>query len=100
MYRRSCVAWPTEPNKLPMVPKEQLHRIAGKDELVIVHMRNRTIPEAIERALRYAPAEAQALIDAGETFSAREMIRLLSQKVRRHFVDGRAFHDGVLEGGS
>lgn len=95
MYRRSRVTWPTEPNKLPVVPKEQLHRIAGKDELVMVHLRNRTIPEAIERAFRYAPAEAQALIDAGELFSARKMVRVLSHKVRRHFVDGRAFDDGV-----
>ncbi|HUF66492.1 MAG TPA: glycosyltransferase, partial [Gemmatimonadaceae bacterium] len=70
MYRRSSVTWPTEPNKLPVVPREQLHRVAGRDELVMVHLRNRTIPEAIERAFRYAPAEAQALIDAGHTFSA------------------------------
>ena len=94
-YRRERVSWPVVPNTLPTVAPERLHRIPGRDELVVVHDRNRTIPEAIERALRYAPAEAQARIDAGETFTARRMIRRLAQKSHRQFVEARAFDDGV-----
>ena len=94
-YRRERVSWPAEPNKLPTVPPQRLHRLPDRDELVVVHDRNRTVAEAIDRALRYAPAEAQARIDAGETFTARRMLRRLAQKTRRQFVDGRAFDDGV-----
>ena len=94
-YRRERVSWPAEPNKLPSVAPERVHKLANRDELVIVHDRNRTISEALDRALRYAPAEAQARIDAGETFTARRMIRRLAQKTRRQFVEGRAFDDGV-----
>lgn len=94
-YRRERVSWPSEPNTLPKVAPERLHRLANRDELVIVHDRNRSVAEALDRALRYAPAEAQARIDAGETFTAQRMIRRLAQKTRRQFVEARALDDGV-----
>ena len=94
-YRRERVSWPAEPNTLPRVPAERLHRLEDRDDLVIVHDRNRTIPEALDRALRYAPAEARARIEAGETFTARRMVRRLAQKSRRQFIDARALDDGV-----
>jgi len=94
-YRRERVAWPDEPNTLPRVAPERVHRLPDRDDLVIVHDRNRTVAEAIDRALRYAPAEARARIDAGETFTARAMFRRLAQKSRRQFLDARAFDDGV-----
>jgi hypothetical protein len=45
--------------------------------------------------MRYAPAEARALIERGETFTARKMFRRLAQKTRRQFIEARAFDDGV-----
>jgi glycosyltransferase involved in cell wall biosynthesis len=94
-YRRERVSWPAEPNKLPSVPPERLHKLANHDELVIVHDRNRTIPEALDRALRYAPAEAQAMIDRGETFTARRMLATLAAKTRKQFVYGEPWRDGM-----
>ncbi|MBD0291340.1 MAG: glycosyltransferase family 2 protein [Thermoleophilia bacterium] len=95
MYRRSRVAWPTIPNELPRVPRDAVHRLPSRDDVVMLHYRNRTIPEALERVLRYAPAEAEAMIAAGETFTAREMVRTLWRKVNRHFVRANALGDGV-----
>jgi (heptosyl)LPS beta-1,4-glucosyltransferase len=95
MYRRAAVRWPTFPNALPQVPAERLARIAARDELTLVHDRNRTIPEAIDRVRRYAPAQAQAMLDSGEVFSARRMIRTLAEKLYRHFVVSHALRDGV-----
>jgi hypothetical protein len=94
-YHRERVSWPAEPNKLPTVPPERLHKLANRDELVIVHDRNRTIPEALDRALRYAPAEAQAMIDRGETFTARRMLATLGGKTRKQFVYGEPWRDGM-----
>jgi glycosyltransferase involved in cell wall biosynthesis len=94
-YRRSAVRWPSEPNKLPILAEERLYRLPRTDELVMFHDRNRSIAEALDRVLRYAPAEAQAMIDRGETFTARRMIRRLAQKSRRQFIDAQAFDDGV-----
>ena len=54
-----------------------------------MHDRNRSIPEAIDRVRRYAPAQAQAMIDAGEVFSARTMLATLGEKLYRHFVVAR-----------
>jgi glycosyltransferase involved in cell wall biosynthesis len=95
MYRRAAVRWPAFPNALPEVPEERLARVATRDELTLAHDRNRNIPEAIDRVRRYAPAQAQAMIDAGEVFSARRMLTTLAEKLYRHFVLARALRDGV-----
>lgn len=94
-YRRKRVSWPVEPNTLPTVPLERLYKLENRDELVIVHDRNRTIPEALDRAVRYAPAEAQAMIDRGEVFTARRMLATIGGKTRKQFVYGEPWRDGV-----
>jgi hypothetical protein len=95
MYRRARVRWPAFPNALPQVPEDRVLRLPPRDELTLVHDRNRNIPEAIDRVRRYAPAQAQAMIDAGEVFTARRMLLTLGEKVYRHFVLARALRDGV-----
>jgi len=95
MYRRAAVSWPAFPNALPEVPEGRVVRLPPRDELTLVHDRNRNIPEAIDRVRRYAPAQAQAMIDAGEVFSARRMLVTLAEKLYRHFVVTRAARDGV-----
>jgi glycosyltransferase involved in cell wall biosynthesis len=95
MYRRSRVTWPTIPNALPTVLEERLHRVERRDDLVLVHDRSRNIPEVLERSIRYAPLQAQSMIDRGQTFSARTMIGALSEQVGRHFLKSKALRDGV-----
>jgi len=94
-YRRDRVSWPTEPNELPEIEPARLHRLPQREELVLVHDRNRSIPEALERAMRYAPAEAQALLDSGEVFTARKMLLRVARKARKQYVEAKAFDDGV-----
>jgi len=95
MYRRAAVRWPAFPNALPEVSEDRVLRLPQRDELTLVHDRNRNIPEAIDRVRRYAPAQAQAMIDAGEVFTARRMLLTLAEKLYRHFVVARALRDGV-----
>jgi glycosyltransferase involved in cell wall biosynthesis len=95
MYRRSRVAWPTAPNALPKVDEKRLYRVAQRDDFVLVHDRSRNIPEVLERSIRYAPVQAQSMIDRGEVFSARAMIWTLSRQVVRHFFKAQALRDGV-----
>ena len=94
-YRRARVSWPTEPNELPEIDPARLHRLPDREDLVLVHDRNRSIPEALERAMRYAPAEAQALLDSGEVFTARKMLLRVARKARKQYVEAKAFDDGV-----
>lgn len=94
-YRRGRVRWPKTPNALPLVPPDRVHRLPHRDDVVMVHERNRSVPEAIERALRYAPAQAQAMIDEGQVFTARAMLRTLAGKAYKQFVVGRPWRDGV-----
>jgi hypothetical protein len=95
MYRRAAVRWPEFPNALPEVPHARVARVPARDDLTLVHDRNRNIPEAIDRVRRYAPAQAEAMIEAGEVFTARRMARTLAEKLYRHFVVSRALRDGV-----
>ncbi|MDX6424265.1 MAG: hypothetical protein QOI67_1736 [Gaiellaceae bacterium] len=95
MYRSGRVEWPTFPNALPSAAPDRTYRIPPRDELVMIHDRNRTVAEAIERVLRYGPAQAQAMVDAGETFTARRMVGTLIEKAYRHFYVNRAAKDGV-----
>jgi glycosyltransferase involved in cell wall biosynthesis len=94
-YRRGRVRWPEIPNALPDVPPDRLLRLPSRDDVVMIHERNRTIPEAIERALRYAPAEAQSMIDRGQVFTARAMLRTLGGKAYKQFVVARPWREGV-----
>ncbi len=94
-YRRDRVRWPTFPNAHPEVAAGRLLRLPCDDALALVHDRNRTVPEAVERVLRYAPAQAQAMIDAGEVFTARKMLLTLGGKLSRHVVQARALRDGT-----
>jgi glycosyltransferase involved in cell wall biosynthesis len=95
MYRRLAVRWPAFPNSLPEVGTDRVLRLPPRDELTLAHDRNRNIPEAIDRVRRYAPVQAQAMIDAGEVFTARRMLTTLGEKLYRHFVLARALRDGV-----
>ena len=95
MYRKDRISWPTLPNKLPTLPDGRVHHLPLRDDLSLVHERNRTIAEALERVIRYAPAEAQALLDSGEIFTARKMVTRVGAKFYRQFVHARSLDEGV-----
>jgi glycosyltransferase involved in cell wall biosynthesis len=94
-YRRSAVEWPSVPNKQPMVAEDRLHRVPYQDEFVIIHERNRNVPELLDRVVRYAPLQAQSMIDRGEIFSAKAMVENLGRRLYIQFAEGRAHRDGV-----
>lgn len=95
MYRRSRVSWPTFPNALPDVPPERVHRIPDRDDVVMIHERSRNIPEILERVVRYAPAQAQAMYDSGQRFSAAAMFRTLTDKAHKQFVRAKPWNEGI-----
>ena len=95
MYRRDRVRWPEEPHALPRVEAARSYRLPSQDALVMRHERSRNLVEILDRAARYAPAEAQAMIDRGEVFTARAMTTRLAWKAYRQFVQARPDRDGV-----
>jgi hypothetical protein len=95
MYRRARVTWPTMPNALPVVPAGRKYQLPNRDELVIVHDRSRNIPETLERVIRYAPAQAQAMLAAGQVFSTRAMLGALAAQTDKEFFRAQAWNDGV-----
>jgi glycosyltransferase involved in cell wall biosynthesis len=94
-YRRSAVRWPHFPNRLPQVPEDRLLRLPPDDSLVLEHDRNRRVAETADRLVRYAPAQAQSMLDEGRVFTAQEMLRTLGVQFQRHVLDARAWEDGL-----
>lgn len=95
LYRKDRVRWPEVPNALPQVPAARTHRVPPDDALVLEHDRSRSIPEVLDRSLRYATRQAQAMLDRGEVFGARAMFASLGARTYRQFVQGKAWRDGV-----
>jgi hypothetical protein len=95
MYRPDRVTWPLMPNALPVVAAERKYVLPQRDELVIHHDRSRNIPEVLDRVLRYAPAQAQAMVDAGQRFTAGGMITALGLAFYKQFLEGQPWRDGV-----
>lgn len=95
MYRRSKVTWPTFPNALPIVPDERKAVVCSSDDLVLVHDRNRNVPEVLDRIVRYGPAQAQAMIDQGQRFTAWGMLVALARQVDKELFAAQAWKDGV-----
>ena len=82
-------------DKLPTVPEDRLWRVPPADVLVLLHDRSRNVPEVLERSIRYAPLQAQSMIDRGEIFSARAMTQELAKRLYVQVVIGKAYSDGV-----
>ena len=94
MYRHRAVKSPI-PNRLPTVADERTYRIANDDELALVHDGIVTFRKRSNHAIRYAPAQAQSMIDEGQTFSAKAMLVALARQTEKEFFRGRAWDDGV-----
>lgn len=95
MYRRDRVRWPEIPNTLPMVPDDRKFQIPQRDDLVIIHDRSRNVPEILERVIRYAPAQAQSMLDQGQRFTAQGMFRALAAQIDKEFFRAEAWNDGI-----
>ena len=95
MYRKSRIEWPVIPNAAPHVSDTRKYRVPSTDQTVLVHDRNRNIAEVLDRIVRYAPLQAQSMIDRGQVFSARAMFLSLGTRAKRQVIDGRAWRDGV-----
>ncbi len=95
MYRPLRVTWPTIPNTQPDVPDDRKYRIPSEDRLVMIHDRNRNLPEVLDRVVRYAPLQGQSMLDQGQAFTARSMLLAMSQVVDKQFVMARPWEDGM-----
>jgi glycosyltransferase involved in cell wall biosynthesis len=95
MYRRSRVQWPDVPNTLPCLPEERKFHLPQSDDMVIVHDRSRNVPEILDRVIRYAPMQAQSMLDQGQRFSAKAMFSALSAQVDKEFFRAEAWKDGL-----
>jgi glycosyltransferase involved in cell wall biosynthesis len=95
MYRRSRVQWPDTPNTLPSVPDQRKFHLPQNDDMVIIHDRSRNVPEILDRVIRYAPMQAQSMLDQGQRFSAKAMLSALASQVDKEFFRAEAWKDGL-----
>jgi hypothetical protein len=89
------VQWPDIPNTLPSVPENRKFNLSQNDDMVIIHDRSRNVPEILERVIRYAPMQAQSMLDQGQRFSAKAMFSALAAQVDKEFFRAEAWKDGL-----
>ena len=94
MFRRGTLEWPTSMHGIATAA-ERLYWLPTRDDLVIIHDGYRTIPEILDRFVRYVPADAQVLVDRGQPFTAWRMIAALTTEIDKQFFRGQAWRDGV-----
>jgi glycosyltransferase involved in cell wall biosynthesis len=95
MYRRTRIQWPDVPNMLPSVPENRKFHLPQSDEVVIIHDRSRNVPEILDRVIRYAPMQAQSMLNQGQRFSAKVMFSSLAAQVDKEFFRAEAWKDGL-----
>jgi hypothetical protein len=95
MYRRSAVHFPDDVTAAPSVPMDRVHRVPARDDLALVHDRNRNVAEVLDRVLRYAPAQGQWMAEHGPPFTARRMLSALGGAAYHQFLLARPWRDGV-----
>jgi hypothetical protein len=95
MYRRTRVQWPDVPNTLPFVPDARKFHLPQNDDMVIIHDRSRNVPEILDRVIRYAPMQAQSMLDQGQRFSAKAMLTALASQADKEFFRAEAWKDGL-----
>ena len=78
------------------MPSERTLRLPGRDDLVLRHERSRTIAEVLERSVRYAPIQAQAMLAEGQAFTRRrDDAGRSGTRCAPKLIDGQAWRDGV-----
>jgi glycosyltransferase involved in cell wall biosynthesis len=95
MFRQGTFTWPTAVHSNPVIPPSRVHYIPDYDELVIAHDTWRTIPEILDRFVRYVPAEARKMMAEGRCFSAWGMLIEVAHEADKHFFRGREWQNGV-----
>jgi hypothetical protein len=77
------------------VPEERKFHLPQSDDMVIIHDRSRNVPEILDRVIRYAPMQAQSMLDQGQRFSAKAMFSALAAQVDKEFFRAEAWKDGL-----
>jgi glycosyltransferase involved in cell wall biosynthesis len=99
-FRRSVAEWPAEIHGFPRFDGLPRFDISERDSwriegLYIVHDSWRSPHQVLEKFSRYVAYDAQRRRSSGVRFSPREMRRALGGELRRRFIDGRAYDDGL-----
>jgi glycosyltransferase involved in cell wall biosynthesis len=95
MFRRGTIHWPTQVHRQGELRSARIHHLPPDDSLVMMHDTWRTVPEVLDRFVRYVPADARSMLEAGTPFSAAAMCREIVTEVDKQFFRGRTWEDGV-----
>jgi len=94
LFRKNAVIWPAQIHHQPTVTGKEL-KLENTQENAIEHYNYESIDEYIEKATRYAKAEAKEKIDAGAPFTLSTVIKnALSEYISRFFAE-EGYKDGI-----
>lgn len=96
-FRRGAVEWPPEVHGAPDLSGVRVLTLLDDrgTEYVMWHDTWRSVPQVVDKLMRYVPSEVEKLRADGRHFSARAMVKAGVGEFYRIFVWGKAYQDGI-----
>ncbi len=94
LFKKTAVVWPIEIHHQPKTNGVEL-RLDEKEELAITHHNYESIDEYLEKAIRYAKAQAKEKIQSGQEYRLHTALKdSLSECISRYFA-AKGYKDGM-----
>ncbi len=94
LFKKNAVIWPTEIHHQPEAKGTEL-KLEQKEELAIIHHNYESIDEYLEKAIRYAKAQANEKIQSGQEYRLNSAVKDgLSEFISRYFA-AKGYKDGM-----
>jgi len=95
-FRRGVLSWPPEVHGRPDI--SHLRRVelpTRGPEFALLHDTWRSVPNVLDKIVRYSPKDVENLQAQGVRFSPKEMLRVAGHEFFSRMFFGRAYEDGM-----
>jgi (heptosyl)LPS beta-1,4-glucosyltransferase len=94
LFKKDAVTWPVEIHSQPVV-KGKEYKVSAQENLTLIHYNYNTLDEYLEKAVRYAKAEAHDIEKKSGKFTLHDAIKkAISEFISRYFAN-EGYKDGM-----
>jgi len=94
LFKKNAITWPTEIHHQPITSGVEL-KFEEKEDYAITHHNYESIDEYLEKAVRYAKAQANEKIELNKEYRLHDSVKdALSEFMSRYFA-GKGYKDGM-----
>jgi len=94
-FRRGAINWPAHVHGGPDLTNLRALTLPDRLDCAVLHDTWRSVPQVVDKLMRYSPNDVANLQRKGEHFTLRGMLRAGVGEFYTRFVIGKAYEDGV-----